>query len=169
MLLPNVIHGSLLSTATAKRNPTGAGPFFGIGARNDVSPKTPHEYFFSRCAIAIAIVVCGALVAGHLSARCHWRACRLQALRDPRRIVRRWSPGIFRLVAIGELVGYKPCARLRGGLLSSLGGFVIRIRILMYRDVSCVYPEGYMYPSCILMYLKCILNALVHSKRIHVS
>ena len=36
--------------------------------------------------------------------------------------------------------------RVRGGLLSSLGGFVIRIRILMYRDVSCVYPEGYMYP-----------------------
>jgi hypothetical protein len=58
--------------------------------------------------------------------------------------------------------------RLRGGLLSSLGGFVIRIRILMYRDVSCVYPEGYMYPSCILMYLKCILNALLHSKRIHI-
>ena len=51
----------------------------------------------------------------------------------------------------------------------SLGGFVIRIRILMYCDVSCVYPEGYMYPSCILMYLKCILNALLHSKRIHVS
>jgi hypothetical protein len=60
-------------------------------------------------------------------------------------------------------------SRLRGGLLSSLGGFVIRIRILMYRDVSCVYHEGYMYPSCILMYLKCILNALLHSKRIHVS
>jgi hypothetical protein len=39
------------------------------------------------------------------------------------------------------------CAvRVRGGLLSSLGGFVIRIRILMYRDVSCVYPVGYMYP-----------------------
>jgi hypothetical protein len=35
---------------------------------------------------------------------------------------------------------------VRGGLLSSLGGVVIRIRILMYRDVSCVYPEGYMYP-----------------------
>ena len=35
--------------------------------------------------------------------------------------------------------------------------------------VSCMYPEGYMYPSCILMYLKCILNALLHSKRIHVS
>jgi hypothetical protein len=42
-------------------------------------------------------------------------------------------------------------------------------RILMSHDVSCVYPEGYMYPSCILMYLKCILNALLHSKRIHVS
>ena len=27
-------------------------------------------------------------------------------------IVRRWSPGIFRLFAIGELVGYKPCAIL---------------------------------------------------------
>jgi len=50
-----------------------------------------------------------------------------------------------------------------------VGGFVIRIRILMYHDVSCVYPEGCMYPSCILMYLKCILNALLHSKRIHVS
>jgi len=60
-------------------------------------------------------------------------------------------------------------SRVRGGLLSSLGGVVIRIRILMYCDVSCVYPEGYMYPSCILMYLKCILNALLHSKRIHVS
>ena len=59
--------------------------------------------------------------------------------------------------------------RVRGGLLSSLGGFVIRIRILMYCDVSCVYPEGYMYLSCILMYPKCILNALLHSKRIHVS
>ncbi len=56
-----------------------------------------------------------------------------------------------------------------GLLLSSLGGVVIRIRILMYYDVSCVYPEGYMYPSCIMMYLKCILNALLHSKRIHVS
>jgi hypothetical protein len=29
----------------------------------------------------------GALVAEHLSARCHWRACRLQALRDPRSIL----------------------------------------------------------------------------------
>jgi hypothetical protein len=27
-------------------------------------------------------------------------------------IVRRWSLGIFRLFAIGELVGYKPCANL---------------------------------------------------------
>jgi len=39
-----------------------------------------------------------------------------------------------------------PNPRVRGGLLSSLGGVVIRIRILMYLDVSCVYPEGYMYP-----------------------
>ena len=43
------------------------------------------------------------------------------------------------------------------------------IRILMYPDVSRVYPVEYMYPVCILMYLKCILNALLHSKRIHVS
>ena len=37
----------------------------------------------------------------------------------------------------------------------------------MYRDVSCMYPEGYTYLECILMYLKCILHALLHSKRIH--
>jgi hypothetical protein len=30
-----------------------------------------------------------------------------------------------------------------------------------------MYPEGYTYPECILMYLKCILHALLHSKRIH--
>ena len=47
--------------------------------------------------------------------------------------------------------------------------FPYRIRILMYRDVSCMYPEGYTYLECILMYLKCILHALLHSKRIHVS
>ena len=35
--------------------------------------------------------------------------------------------------------------------------------------VSCMYSEGYVYPECILMYLKCILHALLHSKRIHVS
>ena len=50
-----------------------------------------------------------------------------------------------------------------------LGGISYRIRILMYRDVSCMYPVGYTYLECILMYLKCILNALLHSKRIHVS
>jgi hypothetical protein len=44
-----------------------------------------------------------------------------------------------------------------GGGVSRGRGFVIEfggvcyqdtypIRILMYRDVSCVYPEGYMYP-----------------------
>ena len=45
-----------------------------------------------------------------------------------------------------------------------------RIRILMYRYVSCMYPVGYTYLECILMYLKCIINyALLHSKRIHVS
>ena len=38
-----------------------------------------------------------------------------------------------------------------------------------YPDVSCIYPEGCTYPSCILMYLKCISHALLHSKRIHVS
>jgi hypothetical protein len=37
--------------------------------------------------------------------------------------------------------------------------FLNRIRILMYIDVSCMYPEGYMYLECILMYLKCILHA----------
>jgi len=31
-----------------------------------------------------------------------------------------------------------------------------------------MYPEGYMYPLFILMYLKFILNALLHSKRIHI-
>ena len=41
--------------------------------------------------------------------------------------------------------------------------------ILLYLDVSCVYPVEYMYPECILMYLKCILNALLQSKRMHVS
>ena len=50
-----------------------------------------------------------------------------------------------------------------------LGGISYRIRILMYRDVSCMYPVGYTYLECILMYLKCILNALLHSERIHVS
>ena len=49
------------------------------------------------------------------------------------------------------------------------GGVSYTIRILLYLDVSCVYPVEYMYPECILMYLKCILNALLHSKRIHVS
>ena len=44
-----------------------------------------------------------------------------------------------------------------------------RIRILLYREVSCVYPEGYTYLECILVYLKCILNALLISKRIHVQ
>ena len=38
----------------------------------------------------------------------------------------------------------------------------------MYLDVSCVYPVKYMYLECILMYLKCILNAPFYSKRIHV-
>ena len=49
------------------------------------------------------------------------------------------------------------------------GVFSYTIRILMYHDVSCMYPVGYTYLECILMYLKCILNALLHSKRIHVS
>ena len=32
-----------------------------------------------------------------------------------------------------------------------------------------MYPEGYTYLECILVYLKCILNALFISKRIHVQ
>ena len=44
-----------------------------------------------------------------------------------------------------------------------------RIRILLYLDVSCMYPamvscmysEGYMYPLCILMYLKMYLKCPV--------
>ncbi len=63
--------------------------------------------------------------------------------------------------------------RVRGGFLYKVGGVSYTIRILMYPacilHVSCMYLEGYMYPECILMYLKCILNALLHSKRIHVS
>jgi hypothetical protein len=48
-----------------------------------------------------------------------------------------------------------------GGFLSFFGGGSYRIRILMYFDVSCMYPacilkeEGYMYTLCILMYLRC--------------
>ena len=57
---------------------------------------------------------------------------------------------------------------VRGGFLSFLGVVSYRLRILMYCDVSCMYPVGYTYLECILMYLKCILNALLHSKRIHV-
>ncbi len=57
----------------------------------------------------------------------------------------------------------------QGGVVIEFGGGCYWIRILMYRDVSCMYPEGYTYLECIWMYLKCILNALLHSKRIHVS
>ena len=49
------------------------------------------------------------------------------------------------------------------------GGFPIQYVSFCILHVSCMYPEGYMYPECILMYLKCILHALLHSKRIHVS
>ena len=66
-------------------------------------------------------------------------------------------------------ISYAPTIRVRGGFLSFLGVVSYRIRILMYRDVSSMYPVGYTYLECILMYLKCILNALLHSKRIHVS
>ena len=59
-----------------------------------------------------------------------------------------------------------PATRVRGGFLSFLGGISYQIRILLYRDVSCMYPVEYMHPGCILMYLKCILNALLNSKRI---
>ena len=49
------------------------------------------------------------------------------------------------------------------------GGFPIQYVSWCILHVSCMYSEGYMYPECILMYLKCILHALLHSKRIHVS
>jgi len=37
---------------------------------------------------------------------------------------------------------------LGGGGVIEFGGVCYQdiLRILMYRDVSCVYPEGYMYP-----------------------
>ena len=55
------------------------------------------------------------------------------------------------------------------GFPTIFGVVSYRIRILLYREVSCVYPEGYTYLECILVYLKCILNALFISKRIHVQ
>jgi hypothetical protein len=45
-----------------------------------------------------------------------------------------------------------------GGVSYTFCFFSYTIRILMYRDVSCIYPVGYTYLECILMYLKCILN-----------
>jgi hypothetical protein len=73
--------------------------------------------------------------------------------------------------------GYKKCGNLKGGAPRGSGGgsytnwgwFPIQYVSLCILHVSCMYPEGYMYPECILMYLKCILHALLHSKRIHVS
>jgi hypothetical protein len=56
------------------------------------------------------------------------------------------SRGKLNLIIAVARAGGGPKMGQRGGLLSSWGGFVIRIRILMYREVSCVYPEGYMYP-----------------------
>ena len=55
-----------------------------------------------------------------------------------------------------------------GGVSYFGGGGSYRIRIRLDRDVSCMDPEGYTYLECISMYLKCILNALLLSKRIHV-
>ena len=63
----------------------------------------------------------------------------------------------------GSTFGRPPSGVIGGYFLSFFGGVSYRIRILMYFDVSCMYPDGHMYPLCILMYLKCnILNALLH-------
>ena len=35
------------------------------------------------------------------------------------------------------------------GFVIGFGGVCYRIRILMYPDVSCVYPEGYTYPESV--------------------
>ena len=51
------------------------------------------------------------------------------------------------------------CASMTGVFPIVFGVVSYRIRILMYLDVSCVFRADYMYPTCILMYLKCILNA----------
>ena len=63
----------------------------------------------------------------------------------------------------------RPIPGLGGVSYTNWGWFPIRYVSWCILHVSCMYPEGYMYPLCILMYLKCILNALLHSKRIHVS
>ena len=52
----------------------------------------------------------------------------------------------------------------KGGVLY-FGGRVLYDTYPLYLDVSCVYPVEYMYPECIYS----ISNALLHSKRIHVS
>ena len=44
-----------------------------------------------------------------------------------------------------------PLAGGKVGFPIVFGVFSYRIRILMYRDVSCMYPVGYMYLECILM------------------
>ena len=59
---------------------------------------------------------------------------------------------------------FRPPARTLYPTLLGIRVFVgarytfVRILFLMYPwiylDVSCVYPKGYMYPDCILMYLK---------------
>ena len=60
-----------------------------------------------------------------------------------RTTVRRFITQGGRATCRGLGVRGRVCYRV----FKSLGGVVIRIRILnMYRDVSCVYPEGYMYP-----------------------
>jgi hypothetical protein len=84
------------------------------------------------------------------------------------------AAGGYCVLALGRALRIAYCvlrigAKGQVGFPIRLGGVSYTIRILMYLDVSCVYPEGYMYPLCILMYLKCILPALLHSKRIHVS
>ena len=41
------------------------------------------------------------------------------------------------------------------GFVIGFGGVCYRIRILMYPDVSCVYPEGYTYPESVYLDAAC--------------
>ena len=77
--------------------------------------------------------------------------------------LRKKSKSLYRRACPGTYLAGMVLFPIRFGVVS------YTIRILMYPDVSGVYPVEYMYPGCILKYIKCILNALLHSKRIHVS
>ena len=82
---------------------------------------------------------------------------------DPRSRGLRGSPGLN--LGLGWPARLTECGPARRtGSASQMGNVSYQIRILMYLDVSCVYPAEYMYPKCILMYLKCILNAPFYSR-----